>query len=69
MIAARLPDHDQQALRLSIKLVALLVDGAVVAATEQGEIRERASPHVDHDLNPSSSASFSGRLAGAAEGR
>jgi hypothetical protein len=37
MIAARLPGHDQPALRLSIKLVALLVDGAVVAATEQGE--------------------------------
>src|SRR5712692_12036800 len=29
------------AVRLSIELVALLVDGAVVAATEQGEIRER----------------------------
>ena len=30
--------------RLSIELEALLVDGAVVAATEQGEIRERRGP-------------------------
>ena len=29
------------AVRLSIELVALLVNGAVVPATEQGEIRER----------------------------
>jgi hypothetical protein len=29
------------AVRLSIELVALLVDGAVVPSTEQGEIRER----------------------------
>src|SRR5438093_10892876 len=34
------------AVRLSIKLVALLVNGAVVPATEQGEIRERGGAPV-----------------------
>src|SRR2546425_5657631 len=35
------PAEPKLAVRLSIELVALLVDGAVMAATEQGEIRER----------------------------
>ena len=34
------------AVRLSIELVALFVDGAVVPATEQGEIRERGGASI-----------------------
>jgi hypothetical protein len=35
------PPEPERAVGLSIHLVALLVDGAVVSATQQGEIRER----------------------------
>jgi len=36
----------QLAIRLSLALVALFVDGAVVAATEQGEVRQRGGAAV-----------------------
>jgi hypothetical protein len=43
--AVRAPEP-QHAVRLPIELVTLLVNGAVVAATEHGEIRERGRAPV-----------------------
>jgi hypothetical protein len=40
------PAESKLAIRLSIELVALFVDGAVMPATEQREIRERRGPSV-----------------------
>jgi len=53
---------------LSIELVALLVDGAVVAATEHGEIRERggASLRPMTDVMPLAEADPAAREAAAA---
>jgi hypothetical protein len=40
------PAEPELAVRLSVELVALFVDGAVMSATEEREIRERRRPSV-----------------------
>ena len=45
-ISAIRPSEAKHAIRLSINLKALLVNGAVVPATQHGEIRERRGPTV-----------------------
>jgi len=56
------------AVRLSIELVALLVNGAVVPATEQGEIRERGGATLGPvtDVMPLTEAQPTAREAAAA---
>jgi hypothetical protein len=53
--------------RLPIELEALLMDGAVVAATEQGEVRERGGPPIGPvtDVMPLADADAAAREAAA----